>query len=309
MVHSSSLTSARSSLSLAPAARAVVFAPALIATLSLCSLAGAQEPSSNAATDSASPQPSSQPEPAASPSATEPNSQPTATTNQAPAAREAAAWSPPARVSPASSERALRLPNRVHEGFYLRFTTGPSFMTLRGHGPSGASASLTDSGGGGSIAIGGAILPGLVLAGTLQGTAFNAEFKGGPFADATVTKDGKMVSASRNANGGFGMIGVLVDWYPQPTGNWHAGFSTGLGAVALTNSADDSDLAGLNFAGSIFGGYDWSLGRNWSLGLQLTASGGTTAKMKEDFDAHDAHDSGYRLTPLSIGAQASLLYF
>jgi hypothetical protein len=307
MVHSSPLTFARSSLSLAPAARAAVCAPILIAALSLSSLARAQE-SSNAASDSASPSPSSQPLPAPSPS--EPTPPPTAaTTSQAPALPVAAPVPAPTPAPPAREERSPRLPSRVHEGFYLRFTSGPGFLTLRGHGPSRGSASLTDSGAGGSIAIGGAIVPGLVLAGTLQGTAFNADFEGGPFVDASVRAGGKTVPASRKASGGFGMIGMLVDWYPQPTGNWHAGFATGIGAIALTNAADDSDLAGVNFAGSVFGGYDWSLGRNWSLGLQLTASGGTAAKMKDDFDSHEAHDSGYRLTPFSIGVQASVLYF
>ncbi len=105
------------------------------------------------------------------------------------------------------------------------------------------------------------------------------------------------------------MVGVLVDWYPKPTGNWHAGFSTGVGGIGLTNSADDSALGGVNFAGTVFGGYDWPLGRNWALGLQLTASGATSTKLREDFDSHDSHDSGYRLTPFSIGVQASVLYF
>jgi len=198
---------------------------------------------------------------------------------------------------------------RVHEGFYLRFTSGPSFLTLRGHGPARASASITDSSAGGSIAIGGALAPGLVLAGTLSGSAYNAEFEGGPLEHATVTAKGRTRAASNNAQGGFGMIGVLIDWYPKPTGGWHTGFATGLGAIALSNSADDSELAGVNFAGSVFGGYDWALGRNWALGLQLTASGGTSSKLQTDLDSDHTHDSGYRLAPFSIGVQASLLYF
>ncbi|MEI9950092.1 MAG: hypothetical protein WDO74_14250 [Pseudomonadota bacterium] len=277
MVHSSSLSSARS-----------IFAPVFIATVSLCSLAQAQAPSE-----------------------TQPNSPaPASTASEAPTVSEAAPVPPPVLVAPPSviDQPKLRLP-RVHEGFYLRFTSGPSFLTLRGHNPSGASASITDSGVGGSIAIGGAIMPGLVLAGTLSGTAFNAEFKGGPFVDATVSANGVTRQASRNAEGGFGMIGLLVDWYPQPRGGWHTGFSTGLGGVGLTNSADDSALGGVNFAGSVFGGYDWALGRNWALGLQLTASGGTSSKLQTDFDSDDSHDSGYRLAPFSIGVQASVLYF
>ena len=197
----------------------------------------------------------------------------------------------------------------MHEGFYLRFTSGPSIVTLNGHGPLGRSASITDSSAGGSIAIGGAIAPGLVLAGTLQGTAFNAEFKGGPLADATVSVNGRTRSASPNARGGFGMIGMLVDWYPKPTSNWHAGFATGVGVIALTNNADDSDMGGANFAGSVFGGYDWTLGRNWSLGFQVIASGATSTRLKVDFDSHDPRDTGYRLTPFSLGVQASVLYF
>jgi len=146
----------------------------------------------------------------------------------------------------------------------------------------------------------------LVLAGTLQGTSVATEFKGGPFSDATVTSNGKTHSASHKAEGAIGMVGLLLDWYPQPKAGWHAGLATGLGAVGLTNLADDSTLGGVNFAGSIFGGYDWALGRDWALGLQLTASGGTSTKLLED---SGDHDTGYRLTPVSVGVQASLLYF
>ena len=205
----------------------------------------------------------------------------------------------------ASAEHAtLSLP-RVHQGFYLRLSSGPSVTTLRGRGPSG-SASLTGGGESGFIAIGGAVAPGLVLAGTLQGTGFTADFKGGPLSDATLTANGETHSASHRAQAGIGMLGLLLDWYPQPRGGWHAGIATGIGAVGLTNSADDSDLGGVNLSGSVFGGYDWALGRDWALGLQLTASGGTSTKLHED---PGAHDSGYRLTPVSLGVQASLLYF
>jgi hypothetical protein len=199
----------------------------------------------------------------------------------------------------------LRPLRRVHEGFYLRMSSGPSFASLRGHGPSG-SVSITDSGEGGFIAIGGALVPGLVLAGTLQGTAFDAEFKGGPFEHATVSSNGKTRNASNRATGGFGMLGMLVDWYPQPKAGWHVGGSAGVGALVLSNAADDSVYGGANFAGTLFGGYDWALGRDWSLGLQLVASGATRTELEDD---SSSRDTGYRLTPLSVGVQASLLYF
>lgn len=292
MIQSSLATLTGSTVRLALRTRVAVFAPVMFATLSLSSFAHAQDLPTNDAP--IAPQPT-----ATVPSETPAAAQPAATAPAAPVAL-------PAPPPPASDEEfTQRHRSRVHEGFYLRLSTGPNLISLRGHGPSG-SASITDSGAGGFIAIGGAIVPGLVLAGTFQGTAFDAEFKGGPFVDATVTSNGKTRDASNRATGGFGMIGMLVDWYPQPKGGWHVGGSAGLGAVILSNSADDSVSGGGNFAGSVFGGYDWSLGRNWGLGLQLVASGATRTKMEDD---SGKHDTGYRLTPLSIGVQASLLYF
>jgi hypothetical protein len=206
-----------------------------------------------------------------------------------------------APAPPSASPQAAR----VHEGFYLRLGSGPSVASFSGHGPLG-SASLTGLGESGFLAIGGAVAPGLVLAGTVQGTGITADFKGGPFNDATVTSNGKSRPASRKAEAGIGMVGLLLDWYPRPKAGWHAGVATGIGAIGLTNLADDSGLSGVNLGGSVFGGYDWALGRDWALGLQLTASGATSTKLRED---SGAHDTGYRLTPLSFGIQASVLYF
>ena len=281
-------------------ARAAVFAPVIIATLSLSSLAHAQEPSTPTA-------------PEAPPTAVAPAPEAPApsTAPVAPAAPAA----PAAPVAPiAAADTSLPRPPlarlKLHEGFYLRLTSGPSFMTLNGRGPYGTS-SLTNGGYGGMLSIGGAVAPGFVLAGTIQGSVFNAKFKGGPFENGTVSARGKSYDASDRATGGFGMLGVLVDWYPEPSGGWHVGGSTGVGALVLTNSADERDFGGVNFAGSVFGGYDWALGRKWSLGLQLVVSGATrTTLMEEDHDdTHDTHDTGYRLTPFSVGVQASVLYF
>lgn len=295
MIQSKLVTLAGSTFRLALRTRAAVFAPVMLATLSLSSFALAQNAPANAAPIAAQPT-------AAATSETPVAAQPVPAT---PVASPAPVALPTPPAPPASDEFTQRPRSRVHEGFYLRLSSGPNLVTLRGHGPSG-SASITDSGAGGFIAIGGAIVPGLVLAGTFQGAAFDAEFKGGPFVDATVSSNGKTRDASNRATGGFGMVGMLVDWYPQPKGGWHVGGSAGLGAIVLSNSADDSVSGGGNFAGSVFGGYDWSLGRNWGLGLQLVASGATKTKMEDD---SGKHDTGYRLTPLSIGVQASLLYF
>jgi len=178
---------------------------------------------------------------------------------------------------------------------------------MHGHGPSG-SASIRGLGSTDSLTLGGAVAPGLVLAGTLQVVSVTADFKRGPTADATLNTDGNIRSASHKAEGGTALIGMLVDWYPRPTGGWHTGAAAGVGAIGLTNLADDTRLGGVNLGGSLFGGYDWPLknGRDWALGLQLVVSGATETKLKND---SGREDSGYRLTPLAVGLQASLLYF
>lgn len=282
MVHPSSAKCAVPTLS-----RSVIFAPVFVAAFTLSSWASAQEPAvapaAVPAPNEAPPAPAMEPPPVQSPP---------------PAARE--------RLTLEDDYRAVPVIPRVKHGFYFRFGSGPSFVTLRGHGPSGSSASITDSGASGFIALGAAVAPGLVLAGTVQGVSFNSKFKGGPFADATVTSNGVTRTASRKAEGGFGTIGLLVDWYPDPASGWHTGLAPGLGVISLTNAADDSDLGGLNFGGSVFAGYDWHFARKWAIGWQLTVSGATTTKLKKDFDSPD---SGYRLTPFSVGVQASLLYF
>lgn len=277
-----------------------VFAPVMVATLSLSSLASAQEPAT-AEAPAAVPAPEAAAVPVAPVESVAP---------AAPAAAAPAATAPQVVASDEVHTLPARAPARLHEGFYLRLTSGPTFLTLNGHGPYG-SASLTGAGAGGMIAIGGAVAPGFVLAGTIGGSAFNAEFNGGPFENGTVLSKGKTYTASDRATGGFGTLGILVDWYPEPRGGWHVGGAAGLGVIVLTNAADDRDFGGVNFAGNVFGGYDWSLGRKWSLGLQLVVGAGTRSKLVEEDETqkNDTRDTGYRLTPFSVGVQASLLYF
>src|SRR6187402_2545501 len=161
MEHSSSARSGSSARSPAPGVRVAVFAPVLIATLSLVGLARAQDSTWGPAPDNASPQPPQPPPPVASPSQSATAGQQSATAGQqsattaseAPAARPAEPSPPVAPVAPASDVRPLPLATRVHQGFYLRLTSGPSFLSLRGHGPLGTAASITDSGPSGSLAI------------------------------------------------------------------------------------------------------------------------------------------------------------
>jgi hypothetical protein len=95
-----------------------------------------------------------------------------------------------------------------------------------------------------------------------------------------------------------------LDWYPVASGGFHTGISAGLGITTLKNGASNETYTGAGLSGSAFAGYDWRLGSKWSLGVQFMASSATPTKLKNG----DA-DTDYKLTPLAIGLQSSLLCF
>lgn len=195
-------------------------------------------------------------------------------------------------------------PEPTRDGFYLRLAQGMGFASFRGTGPRGP-ISASGLGSHSTLAIGGGLGRGLAIAGTVQSTAIEADFEGGPFSDANITAGDVTVRASRRARFSYGQIGALVDWYPQPLGGFHGGLSAGFGAVALTNNADDSQLAGFASSGSLFFGYDTVISRSWGFGVALVLSGVTTASLKNT----DGEETAYQLKAYAIGLAASLLYF
>jgi hypothetical protein len=192
----------------------------------------------------------------------------------------------------------------AHSGFFLRSGFGTGYMTFRGKGPDG-SASVSGLGSSMDIAIGGGIAKGLVLAGTIQSASVGNTFKGGRFDDAEITVGDQTVDASDTALAATSVMGLLVDWYPSPARGWHAGLSVGFGAAMLTNHADDSSSSGMGMGGSVFGGYDWWVGRDWSLGLSVLASGTTKATLKDS----DGESTGYKMQSLFVGLQSAITYF
>jgi hypothetical protein len=147
----------------------------------------------------------------------------------------------------------------IRHGFYLRVGSGLGGVNLSGSGPKGT-ASLSGLGATSLFAIGGNIVSGLVLAGTIQSSTITTTFTGGPFEGETLTSNGKSLTASSKADATAAQLGLLVDWYPNLSDGWHVGLSGGLGATSIKNHADDSTLTGASAAGSIFGGYDWAIG-------------------------------------------------
>jgi hypothetical protein len=274
--------------------------------LSLTSLAAAQtapppEPSSEDEVQDLTGAPPPPPAPATA--TTAPSSKPAAAAAPAATPPEAAAAPPVPAVADESRHDCTKPWKR--DGFYLRVMSGMGAMFVSGDGPRGR---VWTSGGGNSsaIAIGGSVAPGLVLAGTVQSSSITNTLHRGPFAGATVTtSDGRSMGASAKAIAGFSQLGLLVDWYPDPSRGWRAGLSGGLGLAGLVNQADDSTMFGTSLAGSVFGGYDWAIGPSWSMGLALIASGNTSAKLMNS----DGDSTGYRLQSFSVGLAGSILYF
>ena len=193
----------------------------------------------------------------------------------------------------------------IRQGFYLRFGSGFGSVNLSGNGPKGT-ASLSGLGSSSLLAIGGKIVGGLVLAGTIQASSITTTFAGGPFVDQSVTSNGKSLTASSKADASSSLLGLLVDWYPNLSDGWHVGLSGGVGTTSVRNHADDSMMTGTSTAGSAFGGYDWAIGPEWSLGLALVGSTTLSASMK---DSSDQPDTGYRLKSYFVGISGSFLYF
>lgn len=176
-----------------------------------------------------------------------------------------------------------------HDGFYFRVSNETQYLALVGSGPEG-SASVTGLGSGGMFAIGGTPLPGLVIAGTLGSSTLRGKFKGRPPEEA-----------EEDASAASAMLGVLVDWFPLPEDGWHVGAALGFAGITLTDSAI-ADAVGPAFSAKLFGGYDWWVGPQWSLGLAAVFSATPSSSLVDS----EGDKNGYRFHTLSAGLSGSI---
>ena len=103
------------------------------------------------------------------------------------------------------------------------------------------------------LSIGGTPGRGLVVAGTLlTHDRNNPVLRGRP--DGDVELSGRM---------GFAMIGMTVDWYPNPRGGFHFGGTLGLAALSAPVPPGDVFVDHIGGGGggiSLATGYDWWIG-------------------------------------------------
>jgi hypothetical protein len=125
-----------------------------------------------------------------------------------------------------------------------------------------AEATFTGYGPAYELLIGGTLGSGFVLGGGLLGQDLVE-----PDVELEIAGGGSS-SASGVANDeslGVLVIGPFVDWFFDETGGGHAGAMIGLGAIGLEG---DDDSASSGIGGSLFGGYDFWISDQWSLGVE-----------------------------------------
>jgi hypothetical protein len=153
-----------------------------------------------------------------------------------------------------------------HDGFYLRLGLGVGWMRgeveslagevkIRGVGPAF------------ELALGGTVAPGLVIGGGIY-TVGTETVKWESDLVAAWNEDGE--STIEGGQGALGMLGVIIDFYPNPRGGFHVQGGLGIGTLTLERDPD-TDFPGENWEGGGGGamlgaGYEFFVGEQWSIG-------------------------------------------
>lgn len=158
---------------------------------------------------------------------------------------------PPARkmnLTVAPPPAPLQRTDFVHEGLYFRFSAGPGFMTTSVKDKATDSrASATDFSLGSELLIGGSPTPGMTFGGGIQGNL-------GLSTDPTFSY----------------LVGPFFDAFPNNKEGFHLGTMLGFAGAAVS-AGPSSTLFGGGL--SAFGGYDFWVAPEWSVGLNLRGTG------------------------------------
>jgi hypothetical protein len=165
----------------------------------------------------------------------------------------------------------------LHDGLYVRYSIGPSYVEATGDGPSGT---VTAGGPGVSeiLAIGGTPGPGLVVAGAAISN----------LAAPTVAGTQRFVTVAT--------YGLLVEWFPDPRTGWHLGGAAGLGFLGY------GDARAYSVGGSLLAGYDFWVAAQWAVGALVTA----TATPRASLQNGDPGDPP-SMMPAAIAIEATVI--
>ena len=169
---------------------------------------------------------------------------------------------------------------RTHDGFHLRLAIGfggVSDTMTADFGPLTLDGKASGASISGHLAIAGEIAEGLFLGGVLmseQVTNPTVEFAGSTIDSVEV--------------GALGMLGLMIDWYPDARGGFHFGGVLGgasLSTEDTTGNVSNADERPAGGCGVLMVGYDFWIANEWSLGVMLRLTG---AKLGGNVD----HDVG-----------------
>jgi hypothetical protein len=180
---------------------------------------------------------------------------------------------PPPREDPSA---------RRHDGFYLRMGLGLAYGQVVSSGVLlGSDLELKFAGFGPAyeLLIGGTLGSGFVLGGGFVGQDISDP-------DVTLeTANGTQVDRSVASGDalGVGVIGPFFDWFFDERGGAHVGAMVGIGIIGLEG---DNDEGSSGFGGSLWGGYDFWVSDQWSLGVEgrLLFVRGSHDLLGEEFD-------------------------
>lgn len=108
------------------------------------------------------------------------------------------------------------------------------------------------------------LIGGTVGSGIVIGGGFVAQDISDP--DVSIEPDVGF-SGTVDTSGALGILvlGPFVDWFFDEKEGFHAGVVLGLGSIGLR---DENDDASSGLGGSLFVGYDFWVGKQWSLGVE-----------------------------------------
>jgi hypothetical protein len=159
---------------------------------------------------------------------------------------------------------------RRHDGFYLRLGLGGGLVRSEVDFDTGAISEEVKARGAGvalEIALGGTVAPGLVIGGGIYSVSI-ARTTWHSDAARERSEDGD--DEITGGEGAISVLGVVIDFYPNPRGGFHVQGGLGIGALALENDKD-SNFPGEDWEGGGGGlmlgaGYEFWVSDQWSLG-------------------------------------------
>lgn len=191
---------------------------------------------------------------------------------------------------------------RTHDGFYLRASLGFGSLSVTrdgsvsgqgsGAGLNAGQSTIDGPTGTSELSIGGSLSPGLAL----YGMGLRALMP-----DATVEYDGGETALP--AGYGLWLLGIGLDWFPDPKGGFHAG--GGLALAAAGGRAPDGspfeNIGGAGGAVTLAVGYDFWIADEWSLGINARLVGASAHGETTERGLTAKEDDSVRFFGLYVG--------